>query len=233
MDAARRALKTHELALRAAGMTVTEPDGSSRTLFHNLEASFASGLISAIVGASGSGKSTLLRAMCRLVDLSHGTVEFDGRDIAAMPVRELRRRVTFLPQTPTALTATVMEEVRVGNPALTDDEARELLGAVGIERLRAYETRRLSGGELQRLCFARALAIKPDFVLADESTASLDERSKRLVEDALESAAARGLGIVLVSHDQDQVDRIARARLNIGDPGGGNADDGDERGADR
>jgi ABC-type multidrug transport system fused ATPase/permease subunit len=214
-------------------MTVTEPDGSSRTLFDNLEASFPSGLISAIVGASGSGKSTLLRAMCRLVDLSRGTVEFDGIDIASLPVRELRRRVTFIPQTPTALTVTVMEEVRVGNPALTDDEARELLGEVGIERLRDYETRRLSGGELQRLCFARALAIEPDYVLADESTASLDEQSKRLVEDALGSAAARGVGVVLVTHDLDQVDRIAGACLYIGDQRPDQSGRCDERGEGR
>lgn len=178
-----------------------EVDG--RRLLDHLDEHLHAGVVTAIAGPSGSGKSTLLRLLNRLAEPTSGRVLFHGTDVRELDVRELRRRAVLVPQRAVALTDDVRAEVRVAAPELTDPELDRLLLRVNLDpdELRARTPSSLSGGELQRLCLARALAVGPECLLLDEPTSALDPRSADAVDAVIRSLAADGISVVLVSHD--------------------------------
>ena len=183
--------------------------GATRVLDH-VSAEFASGRCTAVAGPSGSGKSTLLRLLDRLEEPTSGRVLLRGRPLPSYDVLEVRRRVGLVQQAPVLLGETVLADLRVGRPALTEDEARDLLVRAGLpdqplDRLTAS----MSGGEAQRLCLARALAVGPEVLLLDEPTSALDAVAAMAVERVVRALVAQGLTAVLVSHDLRQAGRLA------------------------
>lgn len=191
----------------------------------NVSVSFSPHQITAIIGPSGCGKSTLLKALNRLLELNedvriHGRVLLDGENIYApnIDVTEVRTRIGLLAQKPFPLPLSIYENVAYG-PRLhglvhrnADTLVQSQLEAVGLwdevqDRLAAPAVR-LSGGQQQRLCLARALAVAPEVLLCDESTASLDPISARGIEALLRSLRDR-YTVVMVTHDIDQARRLA------------------------
>ena len=174
-----------------------------RRLLDHVDEHLHDGVVTAIAGPSGSGKSTLLRLLNRLAEPTEGRVLFRGTDVRDLDVRELRRRAVLVPQRAVALTDDVRAEVRVGAPTISDDAIDTLLRRVNLDpdELRGRTPTSLSGGELQRLCLARALAVGPEALLLDEPTSALDGRSADAVDAVIRSLAADGLSVVLVSHD--------------------------------
>ena len=172
--------------------------------------------VTAVVGPSGSGKSTLLRCCNRLEVADEGTVRFRGTDVAALDVLQLRRRVAMVFQRPTAFPGTGRDNLLTANTTLDDLRATELLARVqlGPEFLDRNATE-LSGGEAQRLCLARALAVGPEVVLMDEVTSSVDPTARRAIEDLARSLAASGIPVVWVTHDLGQARRLADATLVV------------------
>jgi putative ABC transport system ATP-binding protein len=172
--------------------------------------------VTALVGPSGSGKSTLLRCCNRLEVPAEGTITFRGTDIAALDVLSLRRRVSMVFQKPTPFPGTGFDNLRTADPTLDEAGARELLARVqlGSEFL-ARNASQLSGGEAQRLCLARSLAVDPAAVLMDEVTSSLDPVARRALEGLARSLADTGTPIVWVTHDLGQARRIADAMLVV------------------
>jgi len=168
------------------------------------------GHCTAVVGPSGSGKSTLLRLLNRFEEPTSGQVLHDGRPLRAYDVRALRRDVGLVQQRPVLLTANVRTELGVGRPDLGDDEAHELLARVALGRL-AFDrtTAGLSGGEAQRLCLARALAVGPEALLLDEPTSALDADAAAEVDAVVRDLVAQGLSAVLVTHDLDRAARLS------------------------
>ena len=181
--------------------------------------------ITAIIGPSGCGKSTLLKSMNRLLDLNDqvrltGQVLLDGADIYAngMDVTEVRTHVGLLAQKPFPLPMSIYDNVAYG-PRLRGIQKQQRnsvvetnLKAVGLwdevrDRLKAPATG-LSVGQQQRLCLARTLAVEPEILLCDESTASLDPISARGIEDLLRTLKGR-YTLVMVTHDIDQARRLA------------------------
>jgi putative ABC transport system ATP-binding protein len=163
-----------------------------------------------VAGPSGAGKSTLLRLLDRLLEPTSGQVLFHGRPLPSYDVREVRRRVGLVQQAPVVLGDTVLADLRVGRPELPEQEARALLGRVGLNDLSLGRgTSDLSGGEAQRLCLARALAVGPEVLLLDEPTSALDAVSAQSVERVVRALVAEGLSAVLVSHDLRQAKRLA------------------------
>ena len=166
------------------------------------------GRVTVVVGPSGSGKSTLLRLLNRFEEPSGGRILFRGAPLALYDVLELRRRVGLLMQRPTPFPGSVLDNLRCGAPSLTDDAARALLDRVGLPvTFGPRDAEELSGGEAQRVCLARALAVGPEVLLLDEATSALDPFAAQVVEGVVRSLAADGLTVVLVSHD------LAQARL--------------------
>jgi phosphate transport system ATP-binding protein len=181
--------------------------------------------ITAIIGPSGCGKSTLLKSLNRLLELNEsvrvsGRVLLDGEDIYApgVDVTEMRARIGLLAQKPFPLPMSIYDNVAFGPRlhGLPHREAKEIvarqLQAVGLwseveHRLKAPATM-LSVGQQQRLCLARALAVAPEVLLCDESTASLDPLSARGIE-ALLSDIRNDYTVIMVTHDIDQARRLA------------------------
>jgi putative ABC transport system ATP-binding protein len=170
--------------------------------------------VTVLVGRSGSGKSTLLRCCNRLDAPSEGVVTFRGRDVASLDVLEHRRRVAMVFQRPTPFPGTGRDNLHTAEPALSDADACELLARVGLgpEFLDRLATE-LSGGEAQRLCLARSLAVHPEVVLMDEATSSVDPAARRSLEELARSLARDGTPVVWVTHDLAQARRLADTLL--------------------
>ncbi len=166
--------------------------------------------ITVIAGPSGSGKSTLLRLLNRLDSPVSGSIRWDGRPVADWDPRALRRRVAMVFQHPPRFEGTVFDNLLVAEGSLDRRAAEATLGRVGLPpALLDRDASELSGGEAQRMSLARALLTEPQVVLADEPTASLDGASRRVIEQLAVSIAAEGVAIVWVTHDTDQLRRMA------------------------
>ena len=169
----------------------------------------------AIVGPSGSGKTSLLRLLNRLDEPTSGTVSLDGQDYRQIPPRDLRRRVGMVMQRPFLFPGSVADNLRFGprqrGENLTDERIEKLLAGVGLAEYRSRDVANLSGGEAQRVSFARTLANSPEALLLDEPTSALDEDSKREVEQIiLQIGREQGIACVLVTHDPAQASRLAQ-----------------------
>jgi putative ABC transport system ATP-binding protein len=172
----------------------------------------------AVVGPSGSGKTSLLRLLNRLDEPTSGTVFLNGADYRQLRPRDLRRRVGMVTQRPYLFPGTVAQNLRFGpkqrGEELPNDQVDELLSGVGLEGYAARNVANLSGGEAQRVSFARTLANAPEVLLLDEPTSSLDDDAKAEVEGMMQQIVReRGLTCVLITHDTAQAARLAKRAL--------------------
>jgi putative ABC transport system ATP-binding protein len=166
--------------------------------------------ITAVAGPSGAGKSTLLRLLNRLDEPVSGVITWDGRPLAEWEPRLLRRKVAMVFQRPPLFGGTVLDNLRVALGDVTRPAAEVILDRVGLPpALLDRAANDLSGGEAQRMSIARALLTEPSVLLADEPTASLDGASRITIEQLARSIADDGVPIVWVSHDTDQLRRVA------------------------
>ena len=162
-----------------------------------------------LIGPNGSGKTTLLRAAMGLIPATRGRITWGGRD-ASPPDR---RAILF--QRPTMLRRSAAGNVRYALAAAgvaraqRAQRAAELLADFGLEGLERRPARRLSGGEQQRLALARALARDPALLFLDEPTASLDPAATKAIEDIVRAVTARGVKVVMSTHDLGQAKRLA------------------------
>ena len=200
-----------EALFRLTGVQTTRGSGDDHV--HPLlgvDAEIPAGRTTAVVGPSGAGKTTLLRLLNRMEEPTGGELLFHGRPLTSYDVLDLRRRVGMLLQRPTPFPGTVVDNIRVGRPDLPDAAAAALLDQVGLARdLLVRDAEALSGGEAQRMCLARALAVGPEVLLLDEPTSALDSFAARVVERVLQALGADGLTIVFISHDLQQARRLA------------------------
>lgn len=166
--------------------------------------------ITVIVGVSGAGKSSLLRCCNRLEAPTSGTIRYRGADLDRSDALVLRRRCAMVFQAPVVFAGTVLDNLRVADPALTEADADRLLERAGLApALRDRDADGLSGGEAQRLVLARALATGPEVLLADEATSALDAGATARLEGLVRGLADQGMPVVWVTHDLDQMRRLA------------------------
>ena len=173
-----------------------------------------------IVGRSGSGKSTLLRLLNRLAEPDEGVIRFRGDEVHGLDVLELRRRACLVTQVPTPFPGTVEDNVRYGPGLLgRDAELARCLELAGLDASYAgRQAARLSVGEQQRVMLARALALEPEVLLLDESTAALDEDARAGVERTLAELGDRlEVSTVVVTHDREQARRVATRTVELRD----------------
>ncbi|MGW6928422.1 ABC transporter ATP-binding protein [Lentzea sp. NPDC054927] len=188
---------------------VTVRRGSAHVL-NGVSARIPAGRCTGVIGPSGAGKTTLLRLLNRLEEPDAGRILLDDVPLTELDVLPLRRRVALIAQRPVLLTNHVADELRIGRHELSESQADDLLTMVGLpSSFAARATRELSGGEAQRVCLARALAVEPEVLLLDEPTSALDEVSAALIADLAKAHAAGGGTVVLVSHNLDLVRDVA------------------------
>jgi putative ABC transport system ATP-binding protein len=174
-------------------------------VFTNFDATFADRAITALVGPSGSGKSTLMATMAGFVSLSNGQIQFISPDGTAQgPNPSL---IAWVPQGSNALSSrTVLDNVMIGPLAegatlsQAAELARDCLAEVGISPLADRQVRVISGGERQRLGFARALASHKPIIFADEPSASLDAANTHHLAELLTQLHGKTT-VVVATHD--------------------------------
>jgi ATP-binding cassette subfamily B multidrug efflux pump len=164
----------------------------------------------ALVGATGSGKTTIVSLLLRFYDVQQGRITIDGVDIRDLDLHALRRQFGLVLQDVYLFSGTIGGNVRLGNPAIGDDEVRRALDAVHASRfvdrlpqgVNTPVTERgatLSSGQKQLLSFARALAFDPKVLILDEATSSVDTDTELLIRDALK-VVMRGRTTIAIAH---------------------------------
>lgn len=165
----------------------------------------------AVVGSSGGGKSTLLRLLYRFYDADQGTVRIDGQDLKNVTIDSLRKSIGVVPQDLVLFNETIFYNIKYGDTSATDEEVYEAARKANVHEqiLRmpeGYNTPvgerglKLSGGEKQRICLARALLKNPPILILDEATSSLDSESEAAVQVAIDNAVGGGRTVLMISH---------------------------------
>lgn len=168
------------------------------------------GQVLALVGMSGGGKSTIANLIPRFFDVTGGSIRIDGIDVREIALADLRRQIAIVTQEPILFNETVRDNIAYGRPGATEDQivvaAKAAFAHDFILRFSdGYNTMigelggRLSGGEKQRLCIARALIKDAPILILDEATASLDSEAEAVVQKALQNLM-RGRTTVVIAH---------------------------------
>jgi len=168
------------------------------------------GQVIALVGPSGAGKTTVTYLIPRLYDPTRGTVAIDGYDLRSVKLGWIAEQIGVVPQETFLFHATIRENLLFGNPAASEAQLVDAAHAANIHDVIAdlpegYDTVvgergfRLSGGERQRIAIARALLKDPRVIVLDEATSSLDSRSERLVQEALDRLM-HGRTSIVIAH---------------------------------
>ena len=176
----------------------------------NLSMDIEAGKFYGIVGKTGAGKSTLINLISRLYDPTNGTITIDGINIRDIAFSDLRRSIGIVSQETYIFMGTVADNIRYARPEATLEEVVEAAKSANahdfiLKLPDGYDTvigsggADLSGGERQRLSIARALIQKPNILILDEATASMDTRTERKIQNAIENLK-KGRTVIAIAH---------------------------------
>src|SRR3954449_3583792 len=162
-----------------------------------------------LVGQSGGGKSSLFVLLQRFYDVDQGSIVIDGQSITRVTQQSLREAISVVPQDISLFHRSIMENIRYGRPAATDDEVRRATVAArcdfvetlpeGLATMVGDRGVKLSGGQRQRIAIARAFLKDAPILLLDEATAALDSESEEAIREAL-SRLMRGRTVIAIAH---------------------------------
>jgi len=215
---------TAPAAARLTGIRKTyyKPDGSVLVdALKDLDLVIPRGEYVAIMGASGSGKSTLMNILGCLDRPTAGVYELDGARVESLDDDELSRvrgqKIGFVFQAFNLISElSIAENVEIPllyrgiSAAERRERAAESLRIVGLDNRMSHRPRELSGGQQQRAAIARALVGKPAILMADEPTGNLDSQTGRAILETFEELHAKGLTLIMVTHDDKIADRCQR-----------------------
>ena len=215
------------IEIKNLNFSYKDDDGNPENVLRDLSLSIDKGEYVAVLGHNGSGKSTLAKLLNLVIDdydYFEGSIVIDGMEISSPDmseddVFELRKKVGMVFQNPdNQIVATIVEEdVAFGpeNLGLPRDEIRkrvdEALAAVGMTEYSRHEPHRLSGGQKQRVAIAGIIAMRPECIIFDESTAMLDPMGRRDVVNAMEKLNREdGKTVITITHYMDEAVRADR-----------------------
>ena len=164
----------------------------------------------AIVGATGSGKSTIINALCRFYEINKGDILFDGQSIKDINKFDLRKQIALVQQDVFLFSGKVIDNIRLGNVQMSQEEIQSISTAVNSHNFinnfpLKYEHKLIEGGgssssgQKQLLSFARALAVKPEILVLDEATSSVDMDTERQIKNGIKEMT-RGRTSIIIAH---------------------------------
>ena len=179
-------------------------------VLHGIDLTMPAGSFTALVGPSGGGKSTVARLISRFWDVTSGGITIGGVNIREMPLSQLSEMISFVTQDNFLFRCSIMENIRLGNPAASDEEVREAAKKACcqefIEKLpQGYDTpageagKRLSGGEKQRIAIARMILKNAPIVILDEATAFTDPENENKIQKSIEELT-KGKTLLVIAH---------------------------------
>lgn len=187
-------------------------------ILRNINLSIERGEVFALIGPTGAGKTTLLRLIDLIDEPTSGKIYFDGADTAAPAAVRLsmRRRMAFVLQKPVVFNLSVYDNIayalrwRGMGGSKVRERVNHIIDVVGLSDYRNRNARNLSGGEVQRVAVARAIALEPEVLLLDEPTANLDPLSAARIEELIGSIIkSYAATIIVATHDLSQGQRLA------------------------
>jgi ATP-binding cassette, subfamily B, multidrug efflux pump len=184
--------------------------GAARPALQRISLSIPAGQTVAVVGYTGSGKSTLVNLICRMYDVSEGTILIDGADIRTIPLEVLRRNIGYVPQETFLFSDTLAENIRYGAEEGSGEEVREAAEiariSLDVEEFQdGYETMlgergiTLSGGQKQRTSIARAIMRRPKILILDDALSAVDTYTEEEILTRLRGIM-KGRTCILISH---------------------------------
>lgn len=202
--------------------------GSDEAVLKNVSFKANRGETVAFIGSTGSGKSTLINLVPRFFDATEGQVLIDGADVRNIKQKTLRRIMGYVPQKGTLFTGTVKENIAFGNPSLSDEEIAEAAKVAEADGFvsqmeKGYDSeisqggKNVSGGQKQRLSIARAVAMKPEIFIFDDSFSALDYKTDKKVRENLKAAAAGATKLIVAQRIGTIMDADKIVVLDSGD----------------
>ena len=194
-------------------------------VIRDLNLAVGSGTLAAVLGPNGAGKTTLLRCLMGFLKWKEGRTLLDGTDIRQIPERKLRSRIAYVPQARGSALSLPAEDMillgRTGRMGLfstpgEDDRrtVRRIAEEMDIGPLLSKRCTEMSGGELQMVLIARALAAEPELLILDEPESNLDFRNQLVVLETLSGLAAEGMAVIFNTHYPDHaLTRASRSLL--------------------
>jgi subfamily B ATP-binding cassette protein MsbA len=197
-----------------------------KKVLENIRLTAGAGEVIALVGMSGGGKTTLVNLIPRFYDACQGTVRIDGVDVRNVSIKSLREQIAIVTQEPILFNDTVRNNIAYGNLEASVEQIEDAAKSAYADRFirsfpKGYETNigelggRLSGGEKQRLCIARALLKNAPVLILDEATSALDTESEMLVQKALENLM-KGRTTFVIAHRLSTIAYAHRIVVIIG-----------------
>ncbi|KIW24629.1 uncharacterized protein PV07_10333 [Cladophialophora immunda] len=203
--------------IRFENLSFSYPTRPAVRIFRNLDFEIPQGANVAIVGPSGGGKSTIASLILRFYTPTEGRILIDGKDIAKMNVKSLRRRIGIVSQEPVLFSGTIAENIAYGRPHATRAEIMRAARRAncqfisdfpeGLDTPVGARGTQLSGGQKQRIAIARALVKEPDILILDEATSALDAESETLVNEALASLLRGSNTTISIAHRLSTIKR--------------------------
>ena len=192
---------------------VTKEFPSGTTALQEVSFHIEPGEFMFFVGPSGAGKTTILRLMLREIEPSNGTIKIEGEDVSLLKKKKLpllRRQIgavfqdyKLIEDRTAAENVALISEMVKQTQEEVDEHVNQILEAVGLSDKNDLFPSQLSGGELQRTAIARALAIQPKIIFADEPTGNLDQGTAWEVMNVLLEICKQGTTVIIATHNQE------------------------------
>ena len=195
----------------------------SDIILNNITTSFDKGEFAALIGPNGSGKTTFGKLMTGILSANEGSVFVEGQNIEEIPLGNIGKKIGYLFQQPARqlFNPTVKEEIGfahsfMGKPKeVVEQKVNEIIEEFSLQGLEDASPYRISRGERQRVALASIFINEPSFLILDEPTTGLDIVRKEQLAKLLKNLQSRGIGIIVISHDKDFINKNADRKIEL------------------